>query len=189
MNFPNNKNQKQVTCPFFLKGTCKFNDNCKNSHIIDLESNQNNIGQGNQQFQNRFMGQGNQGFYQKPHYNKSQMNSNFSNSEGNQHHQSNNGYQGKNQKFSNQLHNQGNNFHQGQGINSNNPHSYHGNNEGNNFHQNQSNQKICMFFTKPGGCNKGDKCSFIHNYHETLHYVTRQESHSSTIVGCCSICK
>ena len=64
------------------------------------------------------------------------------------------------------------------------PKNYHSKGD---FNQNKPKSKnCCKFFVTQKGCNQGDKCNFMHNYHETLHHIKREIIHSDPIVGCCS---
>ena len=58
-----------------------------------------------------------------------------------------------------------------------------------NFPNTNKGQKLkssCRYFLTQKGCKLGDQCTFMHNYHESLHHITREIIHSDQIVGCCS---
>jgi len=147
-------------CHFFAKGTCKSGNNCKFSHVIDLSNSNTNPG---------MTGGSGSGF-----------NNNFNKNDNNPYNN------GNHQNFKKP-------FNQGQGNNQNNQFNKP-QNHGNNFNKpqyksNQPKKNLCAFFNKPGGCKSGVNCNFLHNYHDTLHHVTRQEAHQTSIMGCCTTCK
>lgn len=50
--------------------------------------------------------------------------------------------------------------------------------------QQTSKSTICSFFNKPRGCNRGESCNFLHNYHDSLHHIKKEQVHNDPIVGC-----
>lgn len=171
-------------CPFFLKGNCKFGDKCNNPHQINGSTNNK---QGNNNFSNK----------PNPNYLGNKPN-NFSGGH-------NQGFGNPNSKFGN---NHTNKFNpQGPNTNNNNNNNntnnhYNNNNNNNPMNFNKfenksfSNNKpksgpnnICNFFTRPNGCDRGETCKFLHNYHETLHHIKREAIHQANIVGCTTTSK
>lgn len=104
--------------------------------------------------------------------------------------------------------NQNNNFNNNNGYknNSNNVNknfnthnniNYFNNNKNHNFKQANNkppynrggyNKTQCIYFLKETGCNNKN-CHYNHNYHSTLHHVTKQIIQDDLITGCCATCK
>lgn len=106
--------------------------------------------------------------------------SQFSGSQGNFGNNQNNGNFNHNPNPNPNPHNQ--NPYQGrthQGQQNSNPH--HGSKPNNKM-------SICKFFLGSKGCSKGENCGFLHNYHQTLHHISRESIMESTIVGLAATC-
>lgn len=59
-----------------------------------------------------------------------------------------------------------------------------------NFGNKSTNSKmsICKYFVGSKGCSKGESCSFLHNYHQTLHHISRETIMDSNIAGLAATC-
>ena len=161
-----NPNQP-IICTFFLKGACKYGDKCKNLHELG-ENNANMSIYKNNGFNN---------------FNKNQNNTIYTEKK-NQNHNQNNHIHNHNQHY-----NHSNNFIGKQGFKNNNNYNNNNNNKFNTGGIHSKNEpKICSFFLKPGGCKNGDKCIFLHAFHNTLNYITSIDG-KIKIVGFSAICK
>ena len=156
--------KEKTLCKYWQKGSCNYGTKCFNLHVGQPGTS----GGGN--IPNKTF---------NDNKNLNNQNSTGVHHQNTNNHGNNNGY---------------NNSGANNNVNSRQPHR---NNKYTNNTQNtnQSNtggpvkNKICQYFTKPGGCDRKDACFFVHNYHESLHHVKRDIIHNSPIVGCCVICK
>jgi hypothetical protein len=164
--------KEKTLCKYWQKGSCNYGTKCFNLHVGQPGT----------------TGNANNGknFNDNKNLNNNNLNNNntgVSNQTNNNNHGNNNGYN-KSAISNNNIDNKP--------PHRNNKYS-NNNNMQNNTNQNNSGgpvkNKICQYFTKPGGCDRKDACFFVHNYHESLHHVKRDVIHNTPIVGCCVICK
>ncbi len=166
-------NTENKVCPFFLKGNCKFGDKCNNPHQLNISQNKqpNNFNnKPNTNYQgNKFNNTGLGNFVN--HNNKFGNNNNKYNPNGMQINPNNN-------NTNNSIINNNPNFNKFDNKNFSNPKPKTG-----------PNNNLCNFFTRPNGCDRGDTCKFLHNYHETLHHIKREVIHQTNIIGCTTTSK
>lgn len=153
-------------CQFFLRGACKYGKDCKKDHVM----NQPMPYQGNNQFNNN-------------HNNKMNYQNNYHNNKNNNPPHNNN--PNPNFNHQNKFGNQNILMTENPMINNTN----HNNQINKQNFNNKNTNKICLFFNTIQGCNKHDKCTFLHNYHDSLHHIKREIIHPSQIIGCSIICK
>jgi len=165
--------KEKTICKYWQKGSCNYGTKCFNLHVGQpgQSGNVNNNSNANKTFNNNTNN--------NPNNNSGTNNQNNNNNN----HGNNNGY--NNSGFNNNNNNNMNNNK----SNKNNKYNTSNNTNHNNNTGGPVKNKICQYFTKPGGCDRKDACFFVHNYHESLHHVKRDVIHNTPIVGCCVISK